>query len=92
MLHLFPRLQFSPVNSGEWYSVYELTDLALRVSFNLPAPWQFQLHVGKLVEKNHQVPVMLVALKVPGVTAYFQDHVFDTTAAGKHPVGCLEKY
>lgn len=33
---------------------------------------------------------MLVALDVPGVTAHLQDHVFDTAAAGEHPVGCLE--
>lgn len=33
---------------------------------------------------------MLVALDVPGVATNLQDHVFDTAAAGEHPVGYLE--
>lgn len=64
--------------------------LALGVSLDLPAPRQFQLGVCKLVEENHQVPVVLVAFKVPGIAAHLQNHVFHTAAAGEHPVGCLE--
>lgn len=68
-----------------------VTYLALGVSLDLPASWQLQLSVCELVEENHQVPVMLVALKVPGITTHLQDHVFHTAAAGEHSVGCLER-
>lgn len=67
-----------------------VTYLALGVSLDLPPSWQLQLSVRKLVEEHHQVPVMLVALKVPGVATHFQDHVFHTAAACEHPVGRLE--
>lgn len=67
-----------------------VTHLALGVSLDLPAPRQLQLSVCELVEENNQVSVVLVALKVPGIAPHLQDHVFDTAAAGEHPVGCLE--
>lgn len=66
------------------------TYLALGVGLDLPASWQLQLSVCELVEENHQIPVMLVAFKVPGITAHLQDHVFHTAAASEHPVGHLQ--
>lgn len=69
--------------------VGELSYLALGVCFDFPAPWQLQLTICKLVEEDHKVPVMLVALKVSGITAHLQDHVLYTAAAGEHPVRCL---
>lgn len=68
-----------------------ITYLALGVGFDLPASWQLQLSVCELVEENHQVPVVLVALEVPGIAAHLQDHVFHTAAAGEHPVGRLKR-
>lgn len=68
-----------------------VTYLALGVGLDLPASWQLQLSVCELVEENHQVPVMLVALKVPGVATHLQDHVFHTATAGEHPVGRLQR-
>lgn len=63
--------------------------LALGVCFDFPTPWQLQLTICKLVEEDHKVPVMLVALKVSGITTHLQDHVLYTAAAGEHPVRCI---
>lgn len=71
------------IREGNWY-------FSLRVGLELPSSWQLQLSICKLVEEDYQVPVMLVPLEVPGITANLQDHVFDTAAAGEHPIGCLQ--
>lgn len=71
--------------------VRELSYLPLWVSLDLPASGQLQLCVCKLVDENHQIPVMLVALKVPGVPTHLQDHVLHTAAAGEHAVRCLRR-
>jgi len=65
--------------------------LALGVGLDLPAPGQLQLGVREPVQEHHQVPVVLVALKVPGVAPHLQDHVLHTAAAGEHPVGGLDR-
>lgn len=63
-----------------------LPHLALQICLDLPAPGQLQPGVGKLVEEDHQVPVVLVSLKVPGVAPYLQDHVLHAGAVGEHAV------
>lgn len=65
--------------------------LALWVRLDLPASRQLQLQVCELVNEEHQVAIVLVALKVPGVTPHLQDHVLDTAAAGEHAVGSLQR-
>jgi len=63
--------------------------LALMVVFHLPASRQLQLLVGKHVEEAHQVPIVLVALKMVGVPPDFGDHVLQTRVVCKHAVGTL---
>lgn len=65
--------------------------LALMIVFHFPAPWKLQLFVCKHVEESHEVPVMLVALKVVGVPPDFGDHVLQTCVVCKHAVGTLER-
>lgn len=64
--------------------------LALWVRLNLPASGKFQLRICKLVEEGDQVSVVLVPLKVTGIPTDLQDHMLQTGAVGKHPVGPLQ--
>lgn len=59
------------------------------VVLHLPASRQLQLFVGKQVEEGHQVPVVLVALKVVTVPTNLTDHVLQTRVGGEHTVGTL---
>lgn len=63
--------------------------LAGVVMFHFPASRQLQLFVGKHVEEGHQVPVVLVALKVVRVPAHLTDHVFQARVGGIHAIGTL---
>lgn len=66
--------------------------LAGVVVLHLPAAGQLQLFVGKHVQEGHQVPVVLVALKVVSVPAYLADHVLQTRVGGEHTVGTLRPH
>lgn len=61
------------------------------VVLHLPASWKLQLFVCKHVQKGHQVPVVLVALKVMSVSTNLTDHMFETSVGGEHAVGTLKK-
>lgn len=61
------------------------------VVLHLPAARQLQLLVGEHVEEGHQVPVVLVALKVVSVPPHLADHVLQTGVGGEHAVGTLSR-
>lgn len=63
--------------------------LAGVVVFHLPASGKLQLFVGKHVEEGHQVPVVLVALKMVSISTDLADHMFQTSVGGEHTVGTL---
>lgn len=63
--------------------------LAGVVVLHLPASGQLQLLVGEHVEEGHQVPVVLVALKVVSIPPNLTDHVLQTSVGGEHAVGTL---
>ena len=63
--------------------------LAGVVVLHLPASGQLQLPVGEHVEEGHQVPVVLVALKVVSVPTNLTDHMFQTSVGSEHAVGTL---
>lgn len=59
------------------------------VVLHLPASGQLQLFIGEHVEKGHQVPVVLVALKVVSIPSNLTDHMLQTRVGGEHTVGTL---
>jgi len=59
------------------------------VVLHLPASRQLQLLVGEHVEEGHQVPVVLVALKVVSIPTNLTDHVLQTRVGGEQTVGTL---
>lgn len=61
--------------------------LAGVVVLHLPASGQLQLFVGEHVEESHQVPVVLVALKVVSIPTNLTDHMLQTRVGGEHTVG-----
>ncbi len=65
--------------------------LAGVVVLHLPASGQLQLFVGEHVEESHQVPVVLVALKVVSIPTDFTDHMLQTRVSGEHTVGTLRE-
>lgn len=48
------------------------------------------MSVSEFVEERDKVAVVLISLEVAGVSAYFQDHVLQAGAAGKHSVRTLK--
>lgn len=61
------------------------------VVLHLPASGQLQLFVGEHVEESHQVPVVLVALKVVSIPTNLTDHMLQTRVSGEHTVGTLRE-
>lgn len=59
------------------------------VVLHLPASGQLHLLVGKHVEEGHQVPVVLVALKVVSIPTNLADHMLQTRVGAEHTVGTL---
>lgn len=64
-------------------------DLPAVVVLHLPASRQLQLFVSEHVEERHQVPVVLVPLKVVRVPTDLTDHVLQTRVGGEHAMGAL---
>lgn len=60
------------------------------VVLHLPASGQLQLFVGEHVEEGHQVPVVLVALKMVSIPTNLTDHMLQTRVGGEHTVGTLD--
>lgn len=61
------------------------------VVLHLPASGQLKLFVGEHVEKGHQIPVVLVALKVVSIPTNLTDHMLQTRVGGEHTVGTLRE-
>lgn len=59
------------------------------VVLHLPASGQLQLFVGEHVKEGHQVPVVLIALKVVSIPTNLTDHMLQTRVGGEHTVGTL---
>lgn len=72
--------------SGTAVMVYK-ERLAGLVVLHLPTPGQLQLFVSKHVEEGHQVPVVLIALKVMSIPTNLTDHMLQTCVGGEHVVG-----
>lgn len=62
---------------------------AALVLLHLPASGKLQLFVGEHVQERHQVPVVLVALKVVSIAPNLTDHMLQTCVGGEHTVGTL---
>lgn len=75
--------------SGRNMTVEPPPHLAGVVVLHLPASGQLQLLVGEHVEEGHQVPVVLVALKVVSIPPNLTDHMLQTSVGGEHAVGTL---
>lgn len=68
-----------------------LSHLAGVVVLHLPASGQLHLFVGKHVEEGHQVPVVLVALKMVSIPPNLTDHMLQACVGTEHTVGTLRE-